>query len=95
VTQKCKDVAPGTLCVSAADMERSENPGSSVTEQLRELKKLRDQQLIADEEHETRGRLLLTPVSASVTGTIALAEGRQERARRWPTSENSGGQGRD
>jgi hypothetical protein len=57
--QKCKDVAPGTLCVSAADMERSENPGSSVTERLQELKKLRDQQLITDEEYEAKRRQIL------------------------------------
>lgn len=57
--QKCKEVRPGTLCVTEAEIERSANPVSNVSERLQELKGLRDQRLITDEECEAKRRQIL------------------------------------
>ncbi len=57
--QKCKEVPPGTLCVTDAEIERSENPAPNVTERLQELKRLHDQGLITDEEYEAKRRQTL------------------------------------
>jgi hypothetical protein len=55
--EKCKDVPPGTLCVSKD--ERREGSDTSVADQLRELKALHDQRLITDEEYEAKRRQIL------------------------------------
>src|SRR5439155_6959284 len=53
--QKCKkEAAPGTLCVTDAEIGRSKNPAPNVTERLEELKRLHDQGLITDEEYEAK-----------------------------------------
>ena len=57
--QKCNEVPPGTLCVTDAETERSENPAPNVTERLQELKRLHDQGLITDEEYEAKRRQTL------------------------------------
>ena len=58
--EKCKIARPGALCVTDAEIERAEHPGSiSTTERLQELKRLHDQRLITDEEYETKRRQIL------------------------------------
>jgi hypothetical protein len=57
--EKCKAVSLGTMCVTEAEMARSENQEASVAERLRELEKLRDQRLITDEEYQAKRRQIL------------------------------------
>lgn len=58
--EKCKAVRPGTLCVTDAEVERTERgDGSSVADRLQELKRLHEQRLITDEEYETKRRQIL------------------------------------
>ncbi len=57
--EKRKVAKPGTLCVTDAEVEGSEKRGSSVADQLQELKRLHDQRLITDEEYEAKRRQIL------------------------------------
>jgi hypothetical protein len=59
--EKCKVAQPGALCVTDAEIERSEHPGGSSTTagRLEELKRLHDQRLITDEEYEAKRRQIL------------------------------------
>jgi len=59
--RKCKVAAPGELCVTDIEIERSEHPGGSnaTAARLEELKRLHDQRLITDEEYEAKRRQIL------------------------------------
>ena len=57
--QKCKEVSSGTPCVTEAEMERSERPALNNADRLQELRKLREQGLITEEEYEAKRRQIL------------------------------------
>jgi hypothetical protein len=60
--EKCKEVSPGTLCVTDDDIERAERAergGFDPAAQLRELKRLHEQGLISDQEYDTKRQQIL------------------------------------